>query len=151
MLAFRRWQLSPRSFTISLRSLRVLARPTTRPPISLESPRVWNRPLKKGVVPAYDLAVATLIKDSQSLKAEAKQIRREITKKEENYQKLKADLESSPNEASKEEMRMLDEELEKMLEKLHIVQVQSEVNLPDVRWKVNNAMGIVSLNQPCFP
>jgi len=39
---------------------------------------------------------------------------------------------------------MLDEELEKMLEKLRIVQVQSEVNLPDVRWKVNNAMADMS-------
>jgi large subunit ribosomal protein L35 len=41
-----------------------------------------------------------------------------------------------------EEMRTLDEELEK---KVHIVQVQSEVNLPAVRWKVNNAMGIMFL------
>ena len=36
---------------------------------------------------------------------------------------------------------MLDEELEKMLEKANIVQIQSELNLPNVRWKVNNAMG----------
>jgi large subunit ribosomal protein L35 len=110
---------------------------------------VWNRPLKKGVVPAYDLAIAALTKDSLQLKAEAKQMRIDISKKESNYRKLKAKLESLPNEETvsqerdslKEEMRTLDEELEKMLEKLNAVEVQSQVNLPDVRWKVNNAMG----------
>jgi large subunit ribosomal protein L35 len=116
---------------------------------------VWNRPLKKGVVPAYDLAIATLTRDSLKLKAEAKQIRHDISKKEADYQKLKAKLEKLlPNDEEEttvsseernslnEEMRTLDAELEKMLEKLSIVEVQSEVNLPDVRWKVNNAMGI---------
>ena len=110
---------------------------------------MWNRPLKKGVVPAYDLALATLTKDSLLLKANAKQMRFEISKKEANYQKLKVKLEKLPNEeilseernSLNEEMRTLDEELEKMLEKLNIIEVQSEVNLPDVRWKVNNAMG----------
>jgi large subunit ribosomal protein L35 len=127
--------------------------PPKRPAISLESPRVWNRPLKKGVVPAYDLALAALTKDSLLLKAEAKQMRRDIAKKEADYQNLKAKLENLPNEETvseerdslNEEMRTLDEELEKMLEKAHIVQVQSEVNLPAVRWKVNNAMGIMFL------
>ena len=110
---------------------------------------MWNRPLKKGVVPAYDLAIAALTKDSLLLKAEAKQMRHDISKKEANYQKLKAKLENLPNEDTvseernslNEEMRTLDEELEEMLKKLNIVEVQSEVNLPDVRWKVNNAMG----------
>ena len=110
---------------------------------------MWNRPLKKGVVPAYDLALATLTKDSLLLKAKAKQMRFEISKKEANYQKLKVELEKLPNQdilseernSLNEEMQTLDEELEEMLEKLNIVEVQSEVNLPDVRWKVNNAMG----------
>lgn len=125
--------------------------PPKRPAISLDSPRTWNRPLKIGVVPAYDLALTTLTKDSLLLKAEAKQIRRDILKKEQSYQKLKTQLESLPNQHSasdernslSEEMRTLDNELETMLEKLNIVQVQSEVNLPHVRWKVNNAMGNV--------
>jgi large subunit ribosomal protein L35 len=34
-----------------------------------------------------------------------------------------------------EGMWTLDEGLEKLLEKLNIVEVQSEVNLPDVRWE----------------
>ena len=135
--------------TVEGRQRRVFI-PPKRPAISLESPRVWNRPLKKGVVPAYDLALATLTKDSLLLKAEAKQMRSDISKKEANYQKLKAELEKLPNEETvseernslNEEMRTLDEELERMLEKLNTVEVQSEVNLPDVRWKVNNAMGI---------
>ena len=124
--------------------------PPKRPSISLESPRVWNRPLKKGVVPAYDLAIATLTKDSLILKAEAQQMRRDIDKKEAKYQQLKSKLKklqdgettnSEERNLLNEELRTLDEELEKMLEKFNIVQVQSEVNLPDVRWKVNNAMG----------
>jgi large subunit ribosomal protein L35 len=119
--------------------------PPKRPAISLESPRTWNRPLKKGVVPAYDLALAALTKDSLLLKAEAKQMRRDISEKEENYQKLKVELENEESVEKRsslnEKMQTLDEELEKMLEKLNIVEVQSEVNLPDVRWKVNNAMG----------
>lgn len=127
--------------------------PPKRPSISLESPRTWNRPLKKGVVPAYDLALATLTKDSLSLKAEAKQLRCDIAKKERNYQQLKAKLESWPNEecvseekkALSRELQTLNEELEKTLEKLNIVEVQSEVNLPTVRWKVNNAMGTLFL------
>ena len=110
---------------------------------------MWNRPLKKGVVPAYDLALAALTKDSELLKAQAKQIRYDISAKEANYQELKAKLENLPNEETvseernslNEEMRTLNEELEKMLEKLKIVEVQSGVNLPDVRWTVNNAMG----------
>lgn len=181
MLTFR--QLSPRSFTISLRAFTVssastpessvppppktltnaasIVTPTTakgqprrkfippkRPAISLESPRTWNRPLKQGVVPAYDLALKALTKDSLLLKAEAKQMRRDISKKEANYRELKAKLENEESVEERnslnEEMRTLDEELEKMLEKLHIVQVQSEVNLPDVRWKVNNAMADMS-------
>lgn len=110
---------------------------------------MWNRPLKKGVVPAYDLAIATLMKDRQLLKAQAKKMLYDIKGKEANYQKLKAELENLPNEETvsekrnslNEELRTLDEELEKMLEKAHTIEVQSEVNLPEVRWKVNNAMG----------
>lgn len=119
---------------------------------------MWNRPLKKGVVPAYDLALATLTKDSLLLKAKAKQMRFDISKKEADYQKLKAELEKLPNEETvsdernslNEEIRTLDEELEKMLEKLNTVIVQSEVNLPDVRWKVNNAMGTLFPLLTCF-
>ena len=157
-------QLPSRSFSTSLRALTVVSSPDVasrrrktppkRPSISLDSPRTWNRPLKKGVVPAYDLALATLNKDSLILKAEARQMRIDIEKKEANYQHLKSKLkklqsnEETETAASEEErnsliekLRILDEELEKMLEKANIVQIQSEVNLPNVRWKVNNAMG----------
>ena len=110
---------------------------------------MWNRPLKKGVVPAYDLAVEALKKDSVALKAQAQVIRDDILKKEAIYKKKKGELENLPNEETvseekkslNEELRTLDEELEKMLEKHHIIEVQSEVNMPEVRWKVNNAMG----------
>ena len=73
-------------------------------------------------------------------------MRFDIEKKEANYQHLKSKLKNLlPNEATEtaavseernslnEKLRMLDEELEKMF--------QSEVNLPNIRWKVNIAMG----------
>ena len=56
---------------------------------------------KKGVVPAYDLALAKLTKDSLLLKAEAQQMRFGIEKKEANYQHLKSKLKKlPPNEAT---------------------------------------------------
>lgn len=113
--------------------------PTKRPHISLEAPRNWNRPLASGVVPAYDLALQYVKEDSAKLVAEAKNLREKIDGLEIKYQAMEKDT---------EEAKKLDEELEALREKLHIVEVQSEVNLPDVRWKVRNAMG-ASLLQIC--
>ncbi|KAF8168368.1 phosphatidylethanolamine-binding protein [Crassisporium funariophilum] len=126
--------------------------PPKRPSISFDTPRSWNRPLREGVVPAYDLALSTLKRDSANLKLEAKQMRINIKEKEAGYQELKAKMDSLREVEGalekrlelKEELQKLDQELEKMLEKLHIVEVQSEVNLPNVRWKVNNAMADMS-------
>jgi len=106
--------------------------PTTRPAISLANPRPWNPPLKKGVVPAYDLAVEYLKADAAAVASEASALEKEIDAKEAEYQALKA---------KGDEVEALDAELEKMREKLVILKVQSEVNLPEVRWKVANAMG----------
>ena len=71
---------------------------------------------KKGVVPAYDLALAKLTKDSLLLKAEAQQMRIDIEKKEANYQHLKSKLkkltsneETETSGATEEERNSLNE------------------------------------------
>ncbi|PIL30743.1 hypothetical protein GSI_06911 [Ganoderma sinense ZZ0214-1] len=43
--------------------------PKRRPPISLERPREWNRPIAKGVEPAYDYALRYILRDAQFLRA----------------------------------------------------------------------------------
>lgn len=109
--------------------------PPKRPDISLQNPRQWNRPLKPGVVPAYDLALKYLQKDGETLQSEVQLLREKIAEKEQVYQQ-------KSSTASPEELQELDRDLEKLLQKANIVEVQSEINLPDIRWTVNNAMGV---------
>ncbi|EAU80267.2 hypothetical protein CC1G_13488 [Coprinopsis cinerea okayama7 len=110
--------------------------------ISNQNPRPWNPPLASGVIPAYDLALEVLRKDSLALKEEIAELKKAIESEEKRYQELvKVEGKNEHGEAY-----ALDLELEKKRQKLHILQVQSEVNLPDVRWKVANAM--VDMNIP---
>ncbi|KAL0065696.1 mitochondrial 54S ribosomal protein YmL35 [Marasmius tenuissimus] len=104
-----------------------------RPQISTRNPRKWNRALQEGVVPAYDEALKVIYKDSRMLKKEAKEYRTEVKRKE-------AEVEAAKQ--GSEEKQALDAELESMRERLRILQVQSEINLPSVRWTVANAMGV---------
>ena len=97
-------------------------RRTTRPNISLAQPRKWNRPLALGVLPAYDEALKLIIRDSRQLKDEANILNASI-----------AEAEKSSEQD--------DAELHTMREKLRILDIQSEVNLPDVRWKCANGLG----------
>lgn len=65
-----------------------------------------------------------------------------MEEKEALYQALRAKITTAEDKtALEDESWSLDQELESMLEKLNILEVQSEVNLPDVRWAINNAMG----------
>ena len=117
---------------------------TSRPEISLQQPRSWHRALPPGVVPAYDLALQLLQHDSRVLKQEIASLQESLKEKEAAYQALqsKAAKASAEEKVTLEEnLRSIDQEMERMLEKLNILEVQSEVNLPDVRWSVNNAMG----------
>ncbi|KAL0950569.1 hypothetical protein HGRIS_007371 [Hohenbuehelia grisea] len=98
-----------------------------RPVISAEKPRQWNLPLAPGVLPAYDEALKVIQKDSAALKAEAKELQEAINQAEQA--------------TSRDE-----DQLGKMKEKLRILEVQSEINLPDVRWSVANAM--VDMSKP---
>ena len=122
--------------------------PPKRPNISRETPRAWNRALGEGVVPAYDFALQYLHRDSKLLKAEEAELRAQIAVKEGEYQVLQAEVDTLPEEenaARQAELENLDEEVEKLMKKAEIVEVQSGVNLPGVRWTVNNAMGKVNI------
>jgi len=94
-----------------------------RPNISRERPRQWNRPLAFGVLPAYDEALKYIKTDSEILKTEIQQLQASL-------EKLATALEPNTDVIQKTE------------EKLSILEIQSQVNLPEVRWKVRNGMGM---------
>ena len=98
--------------------------PKRRPCISLERPREWNRPIAKGVEPAYDYALRYILRDAQFLRKELEELREKIKVEE-------AKPEGERDVAMLEELR----------EKVRIVEIQSAANLPEVRWKARNGMG----------
>jgi large subunit ribosomal protein L35 len=112
----------------------VTAKPTSRTPnrrrrrpnISLANPRTWNRPVPEGFIPAYDEALKFIQQDSAELKQELEGLRTRIQALQAKGGELQ-DLEA--------------EELEALRKKADIVEVQSEINLPDVRWYFANGMG----------
>jgi len=122
--------------------------PPKRPNISLANQRVWNKPLGLGTVPAYDLALQEISTDSDNLKAQLGVLRAEIEEKETGYNVLEKEITALPEEERlrrEEELDLLDDEIERMMKKANIVEIQSEVNIPEVRWNVNNAMGMFLL------
>lgn len=97
-----------------------------------------------GAVPAYDLALQIISTDSQHLKAQLGVLRAGIEEKETKYRALEKEAATLPEEERsrrKEELDRLDDEIEEMMIKANVVEIQSEVNIPEVRWNVNNAMG----------
>lgn len=99
--------------------------PKRRPRISLDHPREWNRPIREGALPVYDEALKIIREDSQRLKAEMVEVRNYIAEAE------------NMGEAERDE-----EALEKLREKLNILEIQSEINKPAVRWNFANGMGV---------
>lgn len=97
--------------------------PTHRPSISLERPRQYMRPIGVGVVPAYDRALEFIKQDSENLKKELRDVKTELEK---------AQASQKP-EATEQVVRLQ--------EKVEILEVQSEINLPSVRWKAKNGLG----------
>ena len=95
--------------------------PTSRPSISLERPRQYMRPIGVGVLPAYDRALEYIKEDSENLKAELADVKTQLRKA----------TESSNTE-----------EVEKLKKQVHILEVQSKINLPSVRWKARNGLGV---------
>ncbi|KAH7926219.1 PEBP-like protein [Leucogyrophana mollusca] len=98
---------------------------TRRPKISSQRPREWNRPLAFGVLPAFDEALKVIKADSVVLKEEVQEVRASI-------------------ERAKEAPAKDEDVLRKLEERLHILEVQSEINFPETRWKVANGMADMS-------
>lgn len=98
---------------------------TRRPRISLQHPREWNRPLAFGVLPAFDEALKVIKEDSIALKHEVKALEEAIAREKET---------SQPDQHVLLELE----------NKLRILEVQSEINFPQVRWKCANGMADMS-------
>ncbi|KAG1889188.1 phosphatidylethanolamine-binding protein [Suillus subluteus] len=98
---------------------------TRRPRISLQHPREWNRPLAFGVLPAFDEALKVIREDSIALKDEVKALEGAIAREKETPQ---------PDQHA----------LLVLENKLRILEVQSEINFPQVRWKCANGMADMS-------
>lgn len=93
--------------------------PPVRPSISLERPREWNPPVAPGVIPAYDEAVAYIRADAAAVQAEADAFRSSLEKGE------------IPSEGIEDSRKRLD-----------TLEIMAQVNLPEVRWKAANGMGL---------
>jgi large subunit ribosomal protein L35 len=98
--------------------------PAIRPSISLERPREWNPPVAPGVIPAYDEAVAYIRADAAAVQAEADAIRSSLEKGQ------------IPTEGIEDTRKMLD-----------TLEIMTQVNLPEVRWKAANGMGLCSIRR----
>jgi large subunit ribosomal protein L35 len=90
-----------------------------RPSISLERPREWNPPVRPGVIPAYDEAVAYIRADAADVQAEADALRLSLDKGE-----------------------VPTEDVEDAKKRLDMLEIMAQVNLPEVRWKAANGMGL---------
>ena len=109
---------APRQRTQGRRNLKY---PAIRPSISLERPREWNLPVAPGVIPAYDQALAYIRADAAAVQAEA--------------DALQLSLEKGTVPA---------EDVEDAKKQLDVLEVMAQVNLPEVRWKAANGMGLCS-------
>ena len=95
---------------------------TRRPNISLEHPREWKRPLAYGVLPAYDEALKFIKADSEELKLE--------------MQDVQASLKAAKHAPTPDPLA-----IKQIEERLDYLEIQSEINFPQVQWKCANGMG----------
>ena len=95
---------------------------TRRPKISLEHPRQWKRPLAYGVLPAFDEALNFIKADSEALKREIRDVQ--------------ASLEVARRAPEPDPVAV-----KRMEEKLTYLEIQSDINFPEVQWKCANGMG----------
>lgn len=116
-----------------------------RPNISLANPRDWNRPVGVDTIPAYDLALDLLKRDSELVNSQAEAHRERVKETLSAYtaaqERLAAAEAGAARETAQQRVEELDAELDALLSKQSILDVQKEINLPDLRWKVRNAMG----------
>lgn len=94
----------------------------SRPPTFARRPRPvrWTPPLAPGTLPAYDAALKYIRADSHALKREIRQL------KDEHF--------ASAAAAARAGRSHDPDALARYRSKLHVLEVQSEVNLPEVRW-----------------
>ncbi|KIP02565.1 hypothetical protein PHLGIDRAFT_111938 [Phlebiopsis gigantea 11061_1 CR5-6] len=85
------------------------------------------RPIGVGVLPVYDRALEYIKQDSETLKRQLASVNTQLQKAAENTNV---------------------EEVEKLKKRAQILEVQSEINLPSVRWKARN--GLADLSQPVY-
>ena len=102
-----------------------------RPPISLTNPRKWNPPVKPGALPVYDEALKLIKGDSARLKKELRSVQSRVS-----------EIEKELPKADGEARLGLEEESQSLQERVKILEVQSEINLPWVRWYAANGMGV---------
>jgi len=95
--------------------------PAIRPSISLERPREWNPPVAPGVIPAYDQALSYIRADAAAVQVETDALRLSI-----------------------EKGVVPTEDVEEAKKRLEVLEVMAQVNLPEVRWKAANGMGLCS-------
>ncbi|KAI0727645.1 PEBP-like protein [Fomitopsis betulina] len=100
---------------------------TYRPRITLEHPRQYSRPIGKGVLPVYDLALQYIEEDSKVLTQELEDVRKALQAAE-----MEGDVDRQ----------------QALVEKVKILEVQSQVNLPEVRWKAAN--GLADMQLPIY-
>lgn len=138
MFAIRRLQAQPVRFVSTAATLQAASattpvpedaslkkrRPlkTRRPKISLEQPREWKRPLAYGVLPAFDEALKFIKADSEALKVEMQNVQALLT-------------------AAKQAPELDPVAIRQMEEKLDYLEIQGEINFPEVQWKCGNGMG----------
>ncbi|EKM60509.1 uncharacterized protein PHACADRAFT_246507 [Phanerochaete carnosa HHB-10118-sp] len=104
--------------------------PTHRPSISLARPRQYMRPIGVGVLPAYDSALEYIKEDSNILKKELRTVKTELEK---------VQVLQEPEAA---------EQAARLQERVRVLEVQSEINLPSVRWKAKN--GLADMTKPVY-
>ncbi|KAG8927085.1 hypothetical protein FRC02_008476, partial [Tulasnella sp. 418] len=90
---------------------------------SSQAPKPWTRPIQPGVNPAYDLALEVIQKNAVKLKGEIAAVKKQLEK-------------ASPEEA------------EALKISLHKLEVESEINTPEVRWNLKNNR--VDLSKPVY-
>lgn len=84
----------------------------------------WRPPVAPGVLPVYDLALKYIARDAARLRIEVSRVRSEL-----------AELEAKEGAARDEG------EVAKMKEKVRVLEVQSEINRPVVRWMAFTGRG----------
>lgn len=92
---------------------------------SPSTPIRWRRALPRGVLPAYDEALKLIKLDAARLQKEATALKRQVAETSTLASKLEGE-----EKASKEQ------ELEDMRKQQRIMEIQSQVNLPSVRYAV---------------